>query len=116
MRHVEDIVEYAELYKIEVSRSEIEEIGEKYRFPLLLMHGFDTEGEIRFFIVTFDEALAVICAARPDKSGVKGMNTREIVELFERYDFRDQNGHRLIMCQEFRDLVGIAKGGTIPRA
>lgn len=30
-----------------------------------------------------------------------------IVALFDSYDFRDREGHRLTMCQDFHDLISL---------
>lgn len=36
---------------------------------------------------------------------VKDMSRAEIMSLFERYDFRDENGHPLVNCKDFICLV-----------
>ncbi|MDD2998366.1 MAG: hypothetical protein PHV05_04835 [Candidatus Riflebacteria bacterium] len=33
------------------------------------------------------------------------MNREEIIERFEKYDFRDQNGHPLANCLDFHMLI-----------
>ncbi len=37
-----------------------------------------------------------------------GKSPEEIVELFKSYNFVDDHGHRLDMCQDFKDLVEMA--------
>ncbi len=39
---------------------------------------------------------------------LNGKSPEEIVELFKNYNFVDDHGHRLDMCQDFIDLVEIA--------
>lgn len=39
---------------------------------------------------------------------LNGKSPEEIVELFKNYNFVDDHGHRLDMCQDFIDLVDIA--------
>ncbi|HGY5869765.1 TPA: hypothetical protein ACNU3X_004758 [Citrobacter farmeri] len=36
-----------------------------------------------------------------------GKSPEEIVELFKAYNFVDDHGHRLDMCQDFKDLVAL---------
>lgn len=38
---------------------------------------------------------------------LNGESPEEIVELFKSYNFVDDHGHRLDMCQDFRDLVAL---------
>ncbi len=37
------------------------------------------------------------------------MTKEEIVAYFNRYDFKDELGHRLELCGDFLDLVDFAK-------
>ena len=39
---------------------------------------------------------------------LNGKSPEEIVELFKEYNFVDDHGHRLDMCQDFKDLVVLA--------
>ena len=39
---------------------------------------------------------------------LNGKSPEEIVELFKSYNFVDDHGHRLDMCQGFKDLVELA--------
>ena len=39
---------------------------------------------------------------------LRGKCAKGIVELFEAYNFVDDHGHRLDMCQDFIDLVEMA--------
>ena len=39
---------------------------------------------------------------------LNGKSPEEIVELFKSYNFVDDHGHRLDMCQDFKDLVELA--------
>lgn len=39
---------------------------------------------------------------------LSGKSPEEIVELFKSYNFVDDHGHRLEVCDDFRDLVAIA--------
>ena len=39
---------------------------------------------------------------------LNGKSPKEIVELFKEYNFVDDHGHRLDMCQDFKDLVELA--------
>lgn len=39
---------------------------------------------------------------------LNGKSPEEIVELFKGYNFVDDHGHRLDMCQDFKDLVVLA--------
>ncbi len=39
---------------------------------------------------------------------LNGNSPEEIVELFKEYNFVDDHGHRLDMCQDFKDLVELA--------
>lgn len=41
-------------------------------------------------------------------SRLHGKSAEEIVEIFKAYNFVDDHGHRLDMCQDFTDLVKIA--------
>ncbi|CAM6881502.1 hypothetical protein [Leclercia adecarboxylata] len=41
-------------------------------------------------------------------SRLHGKSAKEIVEIFETYNFVDDHGHRLDMCQDFIDLVKAA--------
>ena len=41
-------------------------------------------------------------------SRLHGKSAEEIVEIFKAYNFVDDHGHRLDMCQDFIDLVEIA--------
>lgn len=45
---------------------------------------------------------------------LNGKSPEEIVELFNGYNFVDDHGHRLEMCEDFRGLVELAtaKQGT----
>jgi hypothetical protein len=36
---------------------------------------------------------------------VESMTKEEIIELFERYNFRDTIGHSLMMCEDFNVLL-----------
>lgn len=39
---------------------------------------------------------------------LNGKSPEEIVDLFTAYNFVDDHGHRLDVCQDFIDLVGMA--------
>nr|DAK86566.1 MAG TPA: hypothetical protein [Caudoviricetes sp.] len=39
---------------------------------------------------------------------LSGKSPEEIVKLFNSYNFVDDHGHRLEMCQDFKDLVELA--------
>ncbi|EPI3542118.1 hypothetical protein ACS57C_001726 [Klebsiella pneumoniae] len=39
---------------------------------------------------------------------LNGKSPEEIVELFKSYNFVGDHGHRLDMCQDFKDLVEMA--------
>ena len=39
---------------------------------------------------------------------LNGKSPEEIVELFKSYNFVDDHGHRLDVCQDFKDLVVLA--------
>ena len=41
-------------------------------------------------------------------SRLHGKSAEEIVEIFKAYNFVDDHGHRLDMCQDFIDLVEMA--------
>ncbi|EMM1612217.1 hypothetical protein ACPIMT_000823 [Raoultella ornithinolytica] len=43
---------------------------------------------------------------------LNGKSPEEIVELFKSYNFVDDHGHRLGMCQDFKDLVELAASPT----
>lgn len=43
---------------------------------------------------------------------LNGKSPEEIVELFKSYNFVDDHGHRLSMCQDFKDLVELAASPT----
>lgn len=49
------------------------------------------------------------------QESVRDMSREEVMALFERYDFRDEQGHPLTNCQDFLSLVEMAmevKAGT----
>lgn len=39
---------------------------------------------------------------------LSGKSPEEIVKLFNSYNFVDDHGHRLDVCQDFKDLVELA--------
>jgi hypothetical protein len=41
---------------------------------------------------------------------VRGLSEEEIVQAFKRYDFRDELGHPLINCTDFKELLKIGDG------
>ncbi len=41
------------------------------------------------------------------KSPLYGKSPEEILEYFKKYNFVDDHGHRLEMCQDFIDLINI---------
>lgn len=43
---------------------------------------------------------------------LSGKSAEEIVELFKTYNFVDDHGHRLDMCQDFIDLVNMSTEGA----
>lgn len=89
---------------------EIESFIDEYKLPMILMYGFDEEGEILLFVVTFDEALALIGAGRPDKSGVKGMSTVDLINFLKPFDFSSKNGEKLLQNPSFQALVEMWNG------
>ncbi|MDE1489130.1 hypothetical protein KKI90_22775 [Xenorhabdus bovienii] len=42
-----------------------------------------------------------------DNSPLHGKSPEEILEHFKKYNFVDDHGHRLEMCQDFIDLINI---------
>ncbi|WP_275387763.1 hypothetical protein [Xenorhabdus bovienii] len=45
--------------------------------------------------------------AHNDNSPLHGKSPEEILEFFKKYNFVDDHGHRLEMCQDFIDLINI---------
>ncbi|WP_167371953.1 hypothetical protein [Xenorhabdus beddingii] len=41
------------------------------------------------------------------KSPIYGKSPEEILEHFKKYNFVDDHGHRIEMCQDFIDLINI---------
>ncbi len=51
-----------------------------------------------------------------EQKQIKDMSESELIALFEWYEFRDPIGHKLTMCEDFRDLVKAASsnhGGPV---
>ena len=45
---------------------------------------------------------------------LNGKSAKEIVELFKTYNFVDDHGHQLEMCQDFIDLVNMSVLSSAP--
>jgi len=43
---------------------------------------------------------------------IKNMSEAELIALFAWYDFRDLVGHKLVMCDDFLDLIKARSNNT----
>lgn len=114
IRNIKDFDEYCRSFNIDTDTETCDWYVKTYSFPHLLAHQEFEDGIVRFDVVTFDEAVSLIMACRPDQTGVRGMNVQELIQVFSDHEFKDKNGMSILCNDNFRALVRLAKGGLIP--